>query len=132
MLGPEMPGSTKSAKILGGSPVSLYLLVESAEKVFAKALKLGATVRMPVMDMFLGDRCGSVIDPEGYQWSVGTHIAEPTPQEMKKKMKEQMALMAPVEGFPTSGSTKAGAQENTPSVTQSDAGLSPDNTASGT
>ena len=94
MLGPEMPGLTRSARTLGGSPISLYLLVEDADKVFAKAVRQGATVKMPVTDMFWGDRCGSVIDPEGYQWSVGTHIAEPTAQEMKKKMKEQMASMA--------------------------------------
>jgi PhnB protein len=93
MLGPEMPGWTRSAKTMGGSPATLYLYVENADKVFAKALKLGATQQMPVMDMFWGDRCGSLIDPEGYPWSVGTHIAEPTPREMAKKMKEQMGAM---------------------------------------
>jgi hypothetical protein len=41
--------------------------------------------------MFWGDRCGAVVDPDGYTWMVATHIAEPTPQEMKKKMKEQMS-----------------------------------------
>jgi len=44
-----------------------------------------------VMDMFWGDRCGTVVDPEGYARMVATHIAQPTPQEMKKKMKEQMS-----------------------------------------
>jgi len=43
------------------------------------------------MDMFWGDRCGTLVDPEGYMWMVATHIAEPTPKEMKQKMKEQMA-----------------------------------------
>ena len=42
------------------------------------------------MDMFWGDRCGMVVDPDGYGWMVGTHKAEPTAQEMKKKMAEQM------------------------------------------
>jgi hypothetical protein len=27
-------------------------------------------------------------DPDGYGWMVGTHKAEPTTQEMKKKMAE--------------------------------------------
>lgn len=100
MLGPEMPGRTKSAKTLGGSPVTLYLLVEDADKVFMKALNLGASMTMPVTDMFWGDRTGSLIDPEGYQWSVATHIAEPTAREMTKKMKEQMASMPPPEEAP--------------------------------
>ena len=55
------------------------------------------TQRMPPMDMFWGDRCGSLVDPEGYSWSVSTHVAEPTPREMAKKMKEQMAAMKPPE-----------------------------------
>ncbi len=97
MIGPEMPGWCRSAKTMGGSPASLYVYVENADKVYAKALKLGAKERMPVMDMFWGDRCGAVIDPEGYQWSVATHIADPTPREMAKKMKEQMSAMAPPE-----------------------------------
>jgi len=44
--------------------------------------------------MFWGDRCGTVVDPEGYTWMVATHIAEPTPKEMQQKMKEQMEQMA--------------------------------------
>jgi PhnB protein len=92
MLGPEMPQmGARSAKTLGASPTSLYLLTEHVDKVVAKALKLGATSKGTVMDMFWGDRCGTIVDPEGYTWMVATHIAEPTPKEMQKKMKEQMA-----------------------------------------
>ncbi len=92
MLGPEMPQmGARSAKTLGASPASLFLLTENADKVVAKAVKLGAEAKGSVMDMFWGDRCGTIVDPDGYMWMVATHIAEPTPQEMKKKMKEQMA-----------------------------------------
>lgn len=95
MLGPEMPQmGSRSAKTLGASPTTLYLLTENADKVVAKALKLGATAKAPVMDMFWGDRCGTIVDPEGYAWMVSTHKAEPTPKEMAQKMKEQTAQMA--------------------------------------
>jgi len=91
MLGPENPAlGRRSAKTAGASPTGLYLYVEDADKVVAKAAGLGATAQGPVMDMFWGDRCGTVVDPEGYTWTVGTHKVEPTPQEMKKKMLEQM------------------------------------------
>ena len=91
MLGPEFPQQgSRSAKTIGASPANLYLLTDNADKVIAKAVKLGAAPKGPVMDMFWGDRCGTVVDPEGYTWMVATHIAEPTPQEMKKRMKEQM------------------------------------------
>jgi len=95
MLGPEMPHmGSRSAKNAGGSPTTLYLLTENADTVVAKAVKLGATAKGPVMDMFWGDRVGTVVDPEGYAWMVATHTAEPTAKEMNQKMKEQAAQMA--------------------------------------
>jgi uncharacterized glyoxalase superfamily protein PhnB len=92
MLGPENPArGMRSAKTVGASPASLYLYVENVDKTVAKAVGLGATTQGPVMDMFWGDRCGMVVDPDGYGWMVGTHKAEPTTQEMKRKMAEQVA-----------------------------------------
>jgi PhnB protein len=44
--------------------------------------------------MFWGDRCGTVIDPDGNAWMIATHIAEPTAQEMKTKMKQMMGGQA--------------------------------------
>lgn len=95
MLGPEVAQmGSRSAKTAGASPTTLYLLTENADKAVAKAVKLGATAKGPVMDMFWGDRVGTVVDPEGYSWMVATHKAEPTPKEMAQKMKEQMGQMA--------------------------------------
>src|SRR5215470_14223974 len=77
MLGPENEVmGRRSAKSVG--------------KIVDKATKLGATSKGPVMDMFWGDRCGTVVDPDGYTWMVGTHKAEPTAKEMKKGMEEMM------------------------------------------
>ena len=91
MLGPEMPEmGARSAKNVGASPTTLYLLVENVDKVVAKAVKLGAKAQGPVAEMFWGDRCGRVVDPEGYTWYVATHIAEPTPAQMKKQMIDDM------------------------------------------
>ena len=99
MLGPESPQmGSRSAKNLGGSPSTLYLLTDNADKTVEKAIKLGAASKGPVMDMFWGDRCGTVVDPDGYTWMVATHVAEPTPQEMQKKMKEQMPAQAAAAG----------------------------------
>jgi PhnB protein len=95
MLSPEFPQyGSKNPKNCGGSPASLYLLVENVDKVVAKALKLGGEAKGPVMDMFWGDRCGTVVDPDGYSWMIATHTAEPTPQEMTKAMKAQMKQMS--------------------------------------
>ena len=95
MLGPEMPErGARTAKSVGASPATLYLLTENADKTVAKAVKLGATAVGPVMDMFWGDRCGTITDADGYTWMISTHTAEPTPQEMKKKMEEQARAQA--------------------------------------
>lgn len=92
MLGPENPErGARSAKSIGASPTTLYLTAENVDQVVAKAVKLGAMPQGPVSDMFWGDRCGTIIDPEGNIWTIGTHIAEPTPQEMKKAMQQQAA-----------------------------------------
>ena len=105
MLGPEFPAfGARTPKSIGGTPTSLYLYVDNADKVVARALKLGATSPMPVMDMFWGDRCGTVIDPDGHKWNVATHIADPTPREMKKKMAEQMSQWT---SKPAAGSSAA-------------------------
>ena len=58
----------RSAKTVGASPAGLFLYVENVDKIVAKAVSLGATAQGQVMDMFWGDRCGAVVDPEGYAW----------------------------------------------------------------
>jgi PhnB protein len=91
MLGPENEAMRRrSAKSVGASPATLYIYVDNVDKIVEKATKLGATAQGPVMDMFWGDRCGTVVDPDGYAWMVGTHKAEPTAKEMKKGMEEMM------------------------------------------
>jgi PhnB protein len=95
MLGPECAErGARSAKSIGGSPATLYLTSENVDQTVARAVKLGATAMGPVMDMFWGDRCGTIVDADGNAWMIGTHIAEPTPQEMKKAMKQQASPAA--------------------------------------
>src|SRR5215472_4894372 len=99
MLGPEMPKmGARSAKDVGASPTTLYLMVENVDRVVAKAVKLGAKPLGPVSDMFWGDRCGRLVDPEGYTWYIATHVADPTPAKMKKQMVEDMKKWQAREG----------------------------------
>ena len=77
--------------------VNAYLCCDGAEKAidfYVEALSTGATEEMPVMEMFWGDRMGTVGCPFGYKWSFATHAKDPTPDEMEagaKAMMEQMA-----------------------------------------
>ena len=96
MLGPECAAMGKrTAKNVGSSPAGLYIYVENVDKVVDKASKLGASSQGPVIDMFWGDRCGNIIDPDGYTWTISTHKVEPTAKEMKQKMLEMMKQPPP-------------------------------------
>ena len=77
MLGP---------KALKGSPVTIHLYVEDADAFVTRAVKAGAKVLMPLDDMFWGDRYGKLEDPFGHHWSVGTHVRDVGPEEMRKAM----------------------------------------------
>jgi uncharacterized glyoxalase superfamily protein PhnB len=85
MMGDENPHNPcKSAETLGGSPISLYLYVKDIDEAFKRALAAGGQSRMPVQDMFWGDRVGSFQDPFGYSWTLATHIADVSPEEMAR------------------------------------------------
>ena len=64
------------------------VLVENADEIFASAVGAGGKVLMPVMDMFWGDRCGMVADPDGNKWMIATHKSEPTEAQMAEAMRQ--------------------------------------------
>ena len=70
----------------GGSPVTIHLFVTDADAAFARAVEAGATVTMPLADMFWGDRYGKLADPFGHHWSIATHLEDLTPEQMREKM----------------------------------------------
>jgi uncharacterized glyoxalase superfamily protein PhnB len=87
MLVDEMPDcGALGPKSLKGSPVTIHMYVEDVDAAVAQAVAAGATVTMPVADMFWGDRYGQVEDPFGHRWSVATHKRDVTPAEMQEAM----------------------------------------------
>ena len=87
MLADEYPEMTYlSPATLGGSASSIMLYVEDVDAVFPRALAAGATEQRPVEDKFYGDRTGSLVDPFGHVWHVGTHKEDVTPEEMEKRL----------------------------------------------
>ena len=77
-----------SPKSLDGWTSAIHLYVPDADATFAQALAAGATEAMPLTDVFWGDRFGKVLDPFGHQWSIATHKADPTPEEIQEAMKK--------------------------------------------
>ena len=88
MLIDEFPEwNTVSPQTLNGSPVTIHLYVENAELVFTRAVQAGATVIMPLEDMFWGDRYGKLQDPFGHTWSIATHTRDVSHEEMAQAAK---------------------------------------------
>ncbi len=92
MLTEENPEQgAKSPLGLGGSSASIFLYVRNVDVAFAKATAAGATVAMPVQDMFWGDRYGRVQDPYGYEWQMATHKEDLTPKQIAERARLAMA-----------------------------------------
>jgi PhnB protein len=95
MLVDEMPEwGALSPKSLKGTPVTIHLYVDDVDQFFARAVKAGATAKMPVTDMFWGDRYGVLVDPFGHSWSIATPQREVTAEELKEAMKNMGACAA--------------------------------------
>ena len=69
-------------------PAMLNVYVEDVDATFARALEAGATAIREPDDQFYGDRTGGVLDGQGNQWWVSTHIEDVSEDEMRRRMAE--------------------------------------------
>jgi PhnB protein len=72
-------------RTVGGTPVTISVYVEDVDGVFERAVQAGATALRPVEDHFYGDRSGQFEDPFGHRWSIATHVADVSPEEMGRR-----------------------------------------------
>lgn len=75
MLNDDFPEITGSATTVPAG-VTLHLEVDDADHWFARAVKAGGIVYMPLADQFWGARYGQIEDPFGHRWSIGARIPE--------------------------------------------------------
>lgn len=95
MLADPMPQSNyRPPGELGGTSAGLLLYVEDVDSVVMKATGAGATLTMPVEDMFWGDRFGQITDPFGHAWQIATHKEDLTEEEIAERSKAAMAAMS--------------------------------------
>ena len=90
MLADEFPehGGNRGPDMVGSTTVTIHLQVPSADKAFARAVAAGATVIMPLADMFWGDRFGKLRDPFGHEWSIAHHVRDVPPAEIAAAAKK--------------------------------------------
>lgn len=95
MIADEWPGGCcRSPQSLGGTAVNITLYVDDVDQLFNRAIAAGAKVRMPLQDMFWGDRYGQVTDPFGHSWSLSTHKEDLPREEIQKRAEKAMSEMA--------------------------------------
>jgi PhnB protein len=81
---PEM--GYRGPRALGGSSVSILLYVPDVDAMFERAIKAGGKSQRPVADQFYGDRMGTLEDPFGHVWTIGTHVEDVSDEEIKRRM----------------------------------------------
>jgi len=73
-VGEESPEHKNfSPETIGGGSVRMILTVADPDAVFARAVKAGATVVVPVKEDY-GWRLGRVVDPFGHHWEIAREI----------------------------------------------------------
>ena len=80
----------KGPQTVGGNPVSMVVYVADCDATFNTAVEKGAAALKPLEDQFYGDRMGTITDPFGHIWSIGTHVEDVTPEEMQTRMTKMM------------------------------------------
>jgi PhnB protein len=79
----------RSPQSVGGTSVSMMLYVNDVDATFRKAIEAGAKALRDVKNQFYGDRSGTLTDPFGHVWTIGTHVEDVSPEEMTRRMAEQ-------------------------------------------
>ena len=84
-------GTLKSPQALGGTCVRITLEVADADALVERAVAAGASVLMPVQDMFWGGRYGKILDPFGHEWGINQQLKEQTDEETRAAADEFLA-----------------------------------------
>ena len=78
-MGARAPGA------FSGSAVSIMLYVNDVDSTVKTAVAEGAKLLQPVEDKFYGDRMGTIEDPFGHHWHIGTHKEDVPADELKRR-----------------------------------------------
>ena len=89
MLTEERPEyGARGPLTIGGSASTAVVHVPDVDTVVANAAASGAKITMPLADQFWGDRSASIIDPFGHNWMIATHIEDPSPEEIGRRVQK--------------------------------------------
>jgi PhnB protein len=84
-------GGHLSPKTLGGSPVGIMVYFEDVDRIAEQAVAAGGKLVRPLKDEFYGDRTGTLEDPFGHRWFIGTHKEDVPQDEMERRGAAELA-----------------------------------------
>lgn len=95
MMNDEFPEFAGPLAPTAASPssITLHIYLENVDAAFERAVSAGATVKMPLMDQFWGDRYGQLVDPFGNRWSLATHTRVMSQEEMQREQEKAFSKM---------------------------------------
>ena len=88
-------GTCRCPRTLGGTGVRIILEVDDADRIFNQAVAAGATVMIPVAQMFWGARYGKLLDPYGHEWGINQQIADVGQKEVLEGAREYFEKRGP-------------------------------------
>lgn len=65
-------------------PMLIFMYVKDVDSFFKNAVEKGATVVNEPFEAFWGDKACRLLDPDGYQWTFATKIADFDPKKIPK------------------------------------------------
>ena len=66
-------------------PATVYIYIPDVDAAYRRALSAGAKSLREPADQFYGDRSGGVVDINGTQWWLGTHIEDVSNEEIERR-----------------------------------------------
>ena len=81
-------GVCQTPQTLGGSSVRITVETDDPDGMVERAVARGATVLMPVQDMFWGARYGQIRDPFGHVWGINRQLAQQNEEETNAAAQE--------------------------------------------
>ena len=83
--------TTRTPVTLGGTTARITLQTDDPDAIVERAVARGATVLMPVQDMFWGARYGKIVDPFGHEWGINQQLNDQTEEKTKAAAEEFFA-----------------------------------------
>lgn len=86
---------------LGASPVAVHLYLDNVDSVWERAIEAGATVVVPMAEVYWGERFGKIVDPYGHVWSLSKRIENLSADEIASRAAalSAPAIMEPIEAI---------------------------------